>query len=350
MNAKLKKDLYFPDKNLSVVISGPGLHHLDETGIPDIGVDEVLINIQYVGVCSTDLDVLEGNLGYYRSGWAKYPIIPGHEFSGIIALAGTKVAGLMPGDKVVGECILGCGACAQCLAESPINCKARKEVGVLNFNGAYSRYLKMPARFVHKLPDEASLNKACLIEPLAVAVRGINKLFLGENSRQKKLIAVLGHGTIGNLCAQLITLRGHDIVIFDNNPLRIRDLKINEHVGGETNIVGLDRFDYIVEATGNPDVLKKALGESKTGVKILLLGLPYASFDFNFESIVSHDKTILGSVGSSKKEFDQAVDIYEKMDLDSLTRNVFPLSNYEKAWQHHKNGQVAKAILRINET
>lgn len=340
-------DYILPEKCRSVVISAPNVHQLCETEVPLVEADDVLIKVRYVGVCSTDIDVLKGSLAYYKSGWAKYPVIPGHEISGIVASVGNKVQNICVGDKVVSECILGCGKCEHCVKNNPLSCKERVEVGVLNYNGAYTQYMKVPQRFVHKLANNAELKKACLIEPLAVVIRGIKKLVpLNETNFGK--VAVIGFGTIGNLCAQFMNSKGYKVTVYDKNETRIKNIK-DSQFEGRTEITGIDEFDYIIEATGNPEVLKKVLNESKTGVKILLLGFPYAEFKFNFESIVSFDKTIIGSVGGSRVEFDEAISVYSELNLGTLTQDTFSLEDYEKAWNGLKTGTVIKAILSINE-
>ena len=172
----MKQDLYYPSMNRSVIITGPNHHALKESGLPYLKEAEVLIKVGCVGVCSTDLDVMEGKLDYYRSGRAKYPIIPGHEFSGTVVQKGSAVEGFEINDRVVGECIMGCGTCEPCRAENPFGCQERKEVGVLNFDGAYAEYMKMPSRFLHRLDPGTELDKACLIEPIAVCIRGLKKL------------------------------------------------------------------------------------------------------------------------------------------------------------------------------
>jgi threonine dehydrogenase-like Zn-dependent dehydrogenase/glycosyltransferase involved in cell wall biosynthesis len=347
LEKNLKKELYFPQKNRNVVICGANKHKLTETEIPSLQDEEVLISVRYVGVCGTDLDILEGNLDYYKSGRAQYPIIPGHEFSGIVAAVGRSVYEFVPGDKVVGECIMGCGTCQDCCSNRPLSCKNRQELGVLNFDGAYTRYLKMPAQFLHKLPSEAPLEKACLIEPLAVSLRAINKLLRGSDHSPGK-VGILGFGAIGNLCAQILNFRGYEVTVFDHNPLRIRGLG-NSRILGRKDITDLGHFEYLIEATGQTEVLRRVLEESKPGVKILLLGLPYSPIDFNFEKVVCLDKTIIGSVGSTKYEFVQAIATYEMLDLESLVQNFFPLEDYETAWLRHRRGQVPKAILKIRE-
>ncbi|MFA4884194.1 MAG: glycosyltransferase [Candidatus Margulisiibacteriota bacterium] len=342
---ELKTELYFPESNRSVVITGTNRHQLQVRDIPTVDGDEVLINVKYVGVCSTDLDILSGKLDYYKSGWAKYPIVPGHEFSGLVAGKGKNVKDFEVGDKVVGECILGCGDCQPCQENNPLGCAERKEVGVLNFNGAYAQYLKLASRFVHRLSPGAQLEKACLIEPLAVSLRGVRKLTAGDAGRSRK-VAVVGFGTIGNLCAQLIVLAGYEVDVFDRNKLKtgaIRDKKIR----GFNELAGLDAYDYLIEATGRPEALNRVLNESKAGAKILLLGLPYAKLEYDFESLVCFDKSLIGSVGSTKEDFAEAVKVYGRLDLSALTQNIFSLDDYHLAWEKHLKGAIGKAIIKV---
>lgn len=347
LNEGMKADLYSPKRNRSVVISQANQHEIREQEIPALRNDEVLIKVKYTGVCTTDLEVLKGELEYYKTGWAKYPIVPGHEFSGKIVKLGRNVKEFVVGDKVVGECILGCGACQSCLAQNPICCAQRKEVGVLNYDGAYSRYLKLPGRAVHKLGEHIGFEQGCLVEPLAVSLRGINRL-IGEGQDKPRTVAVLGFGTIGNLCAQVMKHKGHRVTVFDKNQARIGALK-DPAIKGETELTNLERFDSLIEATGQPEVLKKALVSSMTGAKILLLGLPYKSVEFDFGLLVSFDKTVIGSVGSSRSDFIEALRLIDKLELDALTRYVFNFEDYKIAWEKQRNGDVIKAILRIDE-
>ena len=105
-------------------------------------------------------------------GEAKYPIVPGHEFSGTIASVGSRVTALAPGDRVVVECIQGCGECEACRRGNPIGCVTRCEVGVIGRDGGSQEYMVTPARFVHKLPPELDPRAACLCEPTAVVLTG----------------------------------------------------------------------------------------------------------------------------------------------------------------------------------
>jgi 2-desacetyl-2-hydroxyethyl bacteriochlorophyllide A dehydrogenase len=343
---KMKQDFYYPSINRSVVIISPNHHSLKEGNLPYLEEDDVLIKVGYVGVCSTDLDVLEENLDYYRSGWAKYPVVPGHEFSGTVVNKGSSVKGFQIGDKVVGECIIGCGTCEFCKKANPFGCKERKEVGVLNFDGAYTEYMKMPSRALHRLDPSSELEKACLVEPIAVCIRGLKKLF-NEKNEAVESVAILGAGAIGNLCAQLLALRGYRVTLFDKNRKKL-DLVQNKIIRTQLGISGLDRFRYILEATGEIGPLKKALHESMTGAKILLLGFPYDNINFNFEVVVSFDKSIIGSVGSTREEFIEAIQTYGKLNLKEFTKHIFPLDGYAEAWAKLKEGNILKAIIKVH--
>ena len=343
---KMKQDFYYPSINRSVVIMSPNHHALKETSLPYLEEDEVLIKVGYVGVCSTDLDVLEEKLDYYRSGWAQYPVVPGHEFSGTVVQKGSSVKGLQIDDKVVGECIMGCGTCEFCRRGNPLGCKERKEVGVLNFDGAYTEYMKMPSRLLHRLDPGSDLEKACLVEPLAVCMRGLRKLF-NEEIESPESVAVLGAGTIGNLCAQLLALKGYRTTVFDKNKGKLELIR-SKVIKTQLGISDLGRFKYIVEATGKIEPLKKAIHESMTGAKILLLGFPYDTMNFNFEAIVSFDKSIIGSVGSTREEFIEAIQTYGKLNLEEFTKHIFVLDEYAEAWEKRREGEILKAIIKVH--
>jgi GT2 family glycosyltransferase len=115
------QELFFDRGDQAVVISGPGEAGLTQRPLPEVKPNDVLVRVAYVGVCATDLEVLEGRLGYYRTGRARYPIVPGHEYSGVVVKKGANVDDRIEvGDRVVGACILGCGQCAACRAGNPV--------------------------------------------------------------------------------------------------------------------------------------------------------------------------------------------------------------------------------------
>jgi len=345
-----KEEILFDRFCKAVVIHGVNKASLDEIQIPKVKPGDVLIRVAYEAVCATDLEIFEGTLGYYKNGMAKYPIIPGHEFSGQVVTIGPNVDQVEIGDHVVVECIQSCGECEECLRENFLGCEKRTELGVIGLNGGYSEYVMVPGKFVHRLPPELDMIAACLCEPLAVALKGIKRLRRTWRRREKKdskQCAVVGAGPLGHLCAQVLVLWGHRVTVFDRNPKRLSYFA-DSSIATSNDLAQLGAFDNIVEATGDPVALDNILHKSPAGATILLLGLPYAHRNFTFEGIVAYDKIIVGSVGSSAKHFDLAIELLPQIETGAFMEKVLPLSDFKEAWKLTKAGKYLKIILQLN--
>ena len=350
-NQDKKEEILFDRFCKAAVIHGVNKASLDEIQIPKVKPGDVLIRGAYEAVCATDIEIVEGTLGYYKNGMAKYPIIPGHEFSGQVVAIGPNVGQVEIGDHVVVECIQSCGECEECLRENFLGCEKRTELGVIGRNGGYSEYLMVPGKFVHRLPPELDMISACLCEPLAVALKGMKRLRRTWRRREKKeskQCAVVGAGPLGNLCAQVLALWGHRVTVFDRNPQRLgyfADLSI----ATSNDLSQLREFDNIIEATGDPVALDNILHKSPAGATILLLGLPYAHRNFTFEGIVAFDKIVVGSVGSSAKHFNLAIEMLPQIETGAFKEKVLPLTDFKEAWKLAKAGKYLKIILKLND-
>jgi len=327
----------------AVVIRGPHRASLEQRWIPSLKPGEILVRVAYQGICATDLEILEGRLGYYKNGMAKYPIVPGHETSGTVASLGKKVEGLKEGDRVVVECIQGCGECEECLRDAAITCHARREVGVFGHDGGYAAYVVSRARFAHRVPDNVSRPEAALAEPLAVVMKGLRRLGATAAAAQPRRCAVVGAGAIGNLAAQVLALRGYEVTAFDRVSGRLSLL--GGRMSTSESLTGLERFDWIVEATGNQSVLETVLKDSATGATLLLLGLPYGLHEFSFESIVGFDKTVIGSVGSNGGDFREALNTLPLLDKAAFLTARYPVEDFEQAWDAVRSRVHLKVML-----
>jgi len=343
--AKKRQALFFDRDYKAVVVKGPHKAHLERIEIAPLTPREITVRVAYVGVCGTDLEILDGRLGYFESGLATYPITPGHEFSGTVAAIGAKVEDLNAGEPVVVECIQSCHACAQCEKGNFIACADRREVGVMRRNGAYAEYVTVPAQFVHRLPPGTDLKRAALCEPLAVVLKGLKRLGRLVGSDGSARCAVVGGGPIGWFAAQVLKHRGHEVVVFDRHERR-RALYEASGITVQDAPDDLSSFDAVIEATGDPVALQQILSNSRPGCTLLLLGLPYARHDFTFEHIVAFDKTVIGSVGSSADEFREAIALLPLLDFDPLTKAVFPLDHFEDAWATFRRSEHLKILLQ----
>ena len=344
-----KEKILFDRSYQAVVVRAPGQASLEKVELPEVKPGDVLLRLAYVAVCATDIEIFEGSLNYFKSGLSKYPIVPGHEFSARVVSVGTNVTHLAAGDPVVVECIQSCGKCKECLRANYIGCAERTEVGVMRRDGGYAEFAVMPGAFVHRLPSDFDLLKACLCEPLAVVLKGIRRLErIWPESGNKKRCAVIGAGPLGHLCALVLAARGHHVTVFDRNPKR---LKLFNHPGIDTaeDLNQLGSFDTLVEVTGDPDALNTILHESPAGASILLLGLPYAHRSFTFENIVTFDKVVVGSVGSAAEDFKEAIEILPQLDTGTFCEKVMPLEEYAHAWKLVRAQTYLKIMLQNNE-
>ena len=346
-NPRSREQLLFDKPYKAVTIQAPREAVIQSFGVPELKPGEVLVRVAYEGVCATDLEIFEGKLGYFKTGMAKYPIVPGHEFSGTVVAKGVRVTELTENDPVVVECIQGCGECDSCHQGNAIGCASRTEVGVIGRNGGYAEYMITPARFVHRLPASISLMQAILCEPLAVVLKGLRRLGTAMPGQKTARCAVIGAGPIGHLAALALAHGGHDVVVFDRNPDRLSHLN-RRGIAAEQDLQKVASFDTIIEATGDAQALDTILHHSRAGATILLLGLPYARRDFNFESVVSYDKTIIGSVGSTAADFDQAIALLPEIDSGAFFECILPFAEFHQAWNTARSGKHLKVVLEIN--
>jgi 2-desacetyl-2-hydroxyethyl bacteriochlorophyllide A dehydrogenase len=342
-----RENIFFDRTCKAVVIHGPGRASLDEVEIPDVKPGDVMIRVAYESICATDLEIFDGTLGYYKNGMAKYPIIPGHEFSGHAVAFGPNISHLQEGDPVVVECIQSCGNCTECKRNNWIACRSRTELGVVGHNGGYAEFVVVPGRFVHRLPPDFDLREACLCEPMAVVLKGLRRLErTWQITSDCKRCAVIGAGPLGNLCAQTLAFKGHQVTVFDRNPLRLEyfaDAKISV----SDDLTQLHEYEVLVEVTGDPDALDVILHQSPAGATILLLGLPYAHRQFTFEKIVAFDKTVVGSVGSSARDFADAITLLPQLETTLFFEKILPFSDFQQAWELTRSKKYLKLMLHI---
>jgi L-iditol 2-dehydrogenase len=276
----------------AVVISGPGEYALVDKPVPAVGDDELLLAPLAVGICRTDLELLDGTMVYLRDGRSSLPMTPGHEWVARVAAVGSAVTGFSVGERVVGECSIGCGTCRLCASGNYHQCPTRRETGVMDLDGAMGGFFAFPARSAHIVPPAIRDEDAVFAEPTAVALRAIqlSGLVAGERA------LVVGGGTIGWLATALILdLYAVDLAVAEPDPVRRSRL---ESLGARTAASG-DRFDVVIEASGSAGGVSSALSslaDSGRLVNVGLSGLPGVEVDL--DRVVVKDQTIIGSLGS----------------------------------------------------
>ncbi len=197
------------------VMTAPGEIKVHEIEVPEPGENEVLLEIQRIGVCGSDVHVFHGMHPY-----TSYPVVQGHEYSAILAAVGEGVQGLTPGMKVTSMPQIVCGKCAPCLRGDYHICDFLKVQG-FQAPGCAQEFWVTDAKTIVPLPDEFSFEQGALVEPVSVAVHSTSR----AGDVKGRNVAVLGAGPIGNLVAQVAQAFGARVLITDLSDYRLEIAK-----------------------------------------------------------------------------------------------------------------------------
>ena len=258
---------------------------------PAPAAGQLLIAPSAVGICGTDIEIFEGSLAYFRMGLAEYPIVPGHEWTGVVVDVGKGVTGFSPGDQVVGEVAIGCGVCVRCRAGRSHLCDRRTETGIVHMDGAMASRMVFPAAYAHVVPF--SSRQAALVEPTSVALHGVTR---GRVAGQH--VVVIGVGPIGLLAAQIARAHGAaSVVVSDTRPDR---LSLAQTLGFEAFApVGEDGPDVALLCAGGAGAIRAAFDAVRPGGTVVALGLSgRPEIPFDWDGMVVRDIDLIGVLGS----------------------------------------------------
>src|SRR5919108_375268 len=220
----------------------PHAVELRDVAVPEIGADDVLLEVGAVSVCGSDVHQSRNT----HSWPVNVPVVLGHEFGGTVTQVGRDVRGFREGDRVVSETAAYiCGECPMCRTGRYNLCPSRKGFGY-GVDGAMARWVKVPARCLHRIPDSLPFDIACLAEPHSVAYQA---MCVNSSIRPGDLVVVMGPGPIGLLCTRMAALAGA-------HPLVARLTRPELIVGLET---GLADWRRAFEAMHHGDVIKSVL-------------------------------------------------------------------------------------------
>lgn len=322
-----------------LVITGAERYEVRDSGPPEPADDEILIAPLRVGICATDLELIEGSMVYLRNGLTSLPLTPGHEWVGRVVGLGSSVRGFSLGNRVVGECSIGCGSCPQCAIGSYHLCPRRRETGILGLDGALTELMAFPARAAHIVSETVDLEDAALVEPTAIAYRAVGRL----GDVRGRVVLVVGAGTVGYLAAAVLSLvGGAEVAAVDVREAhleRLRPLGVRQPRADEV-------FDFVLEAAGSPTSLSDAIGRLGPGGRLVTLGLSGASTELRLDDVVINDQEILGSIGSPGV-WDEVISLIEsgRIRPSALVTNTFELERFDDAIEllsrrEHGTGKV----------
>lgn len=340
------------NKMKSYRIYGPLDMRLEEINIPEINDDEVLIKVVTSGICTTDIELYDGSMPYFKQGLSKRPMTAGHEWSGIIERTGKNVKNVKKGDLVVGDISIGCGKCRNCLKGIYHLCDNRTELGVIKYDGSFAEYLKTEGKNVYKVPQGVSAQEAALVEPLATVLYATRRTGIkpGDN------VIVFGDGPIGLLNAQLANYCGAAKVAVvarkDVHRDRIQnwgmELINTSEVDLQEEIINIfgDKADVVFEDTGNAKVFESAVNSVKPGGKICALSITGTEkIPVDLDYIVTRDITVVG-VLASPNAFEPALKMIaaNKIDVKGCISHKYPFEQAVDAFEFVRNSTGKQRI------
>jgi len=322
---------------------------LREIPVPEIGDEDVLLEVANVGVCGSDLHQWTSD----HSWPVNYPVVLGHEFGGIISQVGSRVKGWKEGDRVVSE------TAAIIDLNNPMS-----RVGLYNLdptrkgfgygvNGAMTKYVSVPARCLHMVPDQLPFEQACLTEPCCVAYSAVV-----ENTRIKPgdRVIVLGPGTIGILCAAMARLCGAQVAIVGLEADRFR-INIAKQYGCE-GIIG-DATDWakqrdglgadcIIDAAGASATLSIAMKLVRPNGKITKVGWGPQPLGISLDPLVQKNITLQGSFSHNWPMWERVLALLAsgQLDVRPIIGGVWPISEWHTAFEKMHSGEVVKSVLK----
>ena len=332
---------------------------IKEIEVPEVGEKEVLVQLEYVGICGSDVHYFHhGNCGAYKVNLEEDYML-GHECAGTVVKVGANVKDLKVGDKVALEPGIACGQCEFCKAGKYNLCPDVVFLATPPVQGCYEEYIAFPENMCFKLPENMTTKEGCLIEPLSVGFHAANQgdVQVGES------VVILGAGCIG--LVTLLACKAHgagNIIVADIVDARLEKAKElgATHVINSKEVNALEEIarltggkgaDKVFETAGSPITIAQTAFAVKRGGTITLVGLSaQEEINYNFAQIMDKEATIK-SVFRYRNIYPKAIEAVSAgaIDVNGIVTHEFDLEHIQEAFEEAINNKtdLVKAVIKI---
>jgi 2-desacetyl-2-hydroxyethyl bacteriochlorophyllide A dehydrogenase len=274
----------------------PGAVAWQQVPIPASRGGDLLVRVERVGICGTDVHLLEGTSPYVRDALTTYPIRPGHEWCGTVVATAADVDEVEPGQRVVGDPFLPCGRCQVCREGRHNLCPRRDELGVRGQTpGAAATYVRIPVANVARVPAGMPSAHAVLAEPAVTVLNALRRTRLQPGER----VAVIGTGTLGLIAVQVAAAQGCHVDVIGVEPAGI---ELAGSFGAANGYLDepapADSYDVVVEASGAAAVTRELARVAAVGGRIAQVGITDApTCAVDLPAVVAKGLTLVGILG-----------------------------------------------------
>lgn len=287
------------------VLHGINDIRLEEVPQPSVKEDEVLVKVKAAGICGSDIPRI------YTTGTYSFPLIPGHEFSGVVEAAGGEAGEEWLGKRVGIYPLIPCGECAPCGKKQYEMCRHYNYLGS-RCNGGFAEYVAVPVWNLIELPEGIPFEEAAMLEPMAVAVHAVRQAAPGV----QETVAVIGMGTIGLLLTMFLKERGIGRILTVGNKDFQREMVAKQGIPAKDycdsrreqvdewlqQASGGQGVDVIFECVGKRETIARAVRNAAPGGRVQLVGNPASDILLErdvYWKILRSQLTVRGSWNSS---------------------------------------------------
>jgi 2-desacetyl-2-hydroxyethyl bacteriochlorophyllide A dehydrogenase len=310
---------------------------------------EVTLDVKACGLCLTDIHIAEGKVPTVT-----LPLVPGHEFAGVVAALGPGVTGCAVGDRVTVCVDVSCGRCDFCLRGDTNRCVALRRLG-FERNGGMAERVNVPAANVEPLADGIAFEKAAIIPDAVVSIyRGLKDV--GQVGVGTK-VAILGVGGLGMQGVKIARLLGAEVTAAD-----LDDRKLERARGfgaahtinpGRENFLEAARklgrgFDVVLDNVGRGHSLLEAVAACRNGGTVVAMGYVDPRLEVPSYEIVIKEKRVLGSRAITRSGFREVVQLVNAGRLDPDIGELIPIARVNEAMEHLQAGHyIARSVLML---
>lgn len=341
----------------AVVNYGAEPHSVDlrEIPVPEIGETDVLLAVQAVGICGSDLHQYTG-----KQSWkVNYPVVLGHEFAGVIAKTGRQVKTFSEGDRVVSETAAVINPASPFVRQGRYNLDPDRLGFGYGVNGAMTQFVKVPERCLHAIPAQLAFETASLTEPCCVAY---NATCVNSTIRPGDTVAVIGPGPIGLLCALMAKLAGAGHLAVIGIPADAHRLEVAKNLGAHSTLGAKGEdihewvknfgdgygFDLVIDAAGVSATLKLAMDIVRPAGQITKVGWGPQPLNFSLDPLVLKAVTLQGSFSHNWPIWEKVIALLAsgQINLDLVLNRVSPLAEWHEAFEEMHSGKIVKGVLK----
>lgn len=350
-----------------VLLDDHGTFEMRDVPVPEIGDDDILVEVKGCGICGGDY---KRYMGPEHGGWYKMhlPVITGHEFAGVIAKLGRNVDKYWKvGDRIVSDNTGdACGRCPTCARGNFVNCPQRKCIGV-HMDGAFAKYVKVPGKIlkmfpncIMKIPDNMTFGQAAAMEPAANSYKAIVQeaaLRPGEN------VAIIGTGSLGLMAIQIAKISGAaNIIAIGTTKDKAYRFKVAEKYGAThffctdededipakiAEIVGEDGVPVVAEIAGPPQLTNLAMQIIRNEGRFVRVGMDDRPYNYGLNVLNFKSINYQGHKGYNTESWKNLLSLAKAgiLDLQSYLTAEVPLENWREGFEILRRGEGAKVVL-----